>query len=100
MANRTTTVTLVVSDDERRALDRMHSRPEETGATEGPLRIEAIQDVHISDRGTVVQVEVANPGAEGDSADVLEERLRRRMAEASTPRGDERQVTTKDLVSG
>ncbi|HSL19016.1 MAG TPA: hypothetical protein VLB51_14005 [Methylomirabilota bacterium] len=100
MANRTTTVTLVVSDDERRALDRMHSRPEEPGATEGPLRIEAIQDVHISDRGTVVQVEVANAGAEGDSAEVLEERLRRHMARISTTRDAERQVTPKDLISG
>lgn len=100
MTNLTTTVTIVVSDDERRALDRMHSRPEETGATEGPLRIEAIQDVHISERGTVVQVEVANPAAEGDSADLLEKRLRRRMAEISTTRRDERRLTPKDLMSG
>ena len=100
MANRTTTVTIGVSDDELRALDRMHSRPGEPGATEGPLRIEAIQDVHISDRGTVVQVDVANPGGKGDSADLLEQRLRRRMAEISPTRGDERQVTAKDLMSG
>lgn len=83
MADSTTTLVLVVSPDERAALDRMRSRPEEVGATEGPLRIEDVRDVHASERGNVVQVDVANPGAAGDSAELLEERLRRRMAEVS-----------------
>lgn len=81
MDTETVTVLLVLSGEERAALDRLQSRPEEVGATEGPLRIEEIRDLHTSDRGTVVQVEVANPGGAGETADILEDRLRRRMAE-------------------
>ncbi len=81
MAMETTTVMMVLSDAERVALDRMTSRPEEPGATEGPLRIEEVRELHTSDRGVVVQVEVVNPTGAGDTAEVLEQRLRQRMAE-------------------
>ena len=85
--NQTTTVLLVVSGDEREALERLRSRPEEPGATEGPLRIERIRDLHFSDLGTVVQVELENPGAADEPAEVLEERLQRRMREFASTGG-------------
>lgn len=81
MAMETTTVMMVVSDAERVALDRMMSRPEEPGATEDPLRIKEVRDLHTSDRGAVIQAEVANPAGAGNTVEVLEQRLRKRMAE-------------------
>jgi hypothetical protein len=80
MPNRTT-ITLDVTRDERQMLRRMTSRPEQPGATEGPLRIEEVRDVRADNGSVTVQVVVSVPGGEADPRATLEDALRRRMAE-------------------
>ena len=81
MPNRTT-ITLDVTRDERQMLRRMTSRPEQPGATEGPLRIEEVRDLRSDDGSVTVQVVVSVPGGEADPRATLEERLRQHMAAA------------------
>jgi hypothetical protein len=84
MGHETTTVLLVVSSDERAALERMRARPEQPAGPEDGPWIESIRDLDRGDLGTVVQVELANPGGASEPAEILEHRLQQRMMEIAT----------------
>ncbi len=81
MTHEGVTLLMTLTTEERETLERMRSRPQEVGASEGPLRIEAIRDVDTNPEGHVVQVDVVDGDGSGDPGDILELRLRRWMEE-------------------
>lgn len=81
MTHEGVTLLMTLTTEERETLERMRSRPQEVGASEGPLRIEAIRDVDTNPQGHVVQVDVVDGDGSGDPGDILELRLRRWMEE-------------------
>jgi hypothetical protein len=81
MTHEGVTLLMTLTTEERETLERMRSRPQEVGASEGPLRIEAIRDVDTNPQGHVVQVDVVGGDGSEDPGDILELRLRRWMEE-------------------